>query len=196
MNRLDAHERRVLAIGAAGFKRNAAVIAERMAQALSCEHLLCYSFARGFATDQLICVRETPYPDLGGDLAQLEVSRPEALDLYVLTPDKRRETLIEVKQVHDWTGNAWRDRTAHGGSIAQDIAKLSRLPSAPGRSRLMMVVFTTLDAEQDLSDWRTWLEKSRSMPDVSWQRLDDGPGPLFRLQDGWLDILVHKLDDN
>ncbi|CCG42129.1 hypothetical protein PHAMO_340002 [Magnetospirillum molischianum DSM 120] len=167
-----------------------------MAQKLSCEALLCHAFARGFDGNELICVRETPYPDFTGDLAQLDVARPESLDLYVLTPDKRREVLIEVKQVHDRTGNAWRDRTSNGGSIPQDIAKLSRIPSAPGRTRLMMVVFTTPEAGWELSDWRDWLDKSPSMPEVSWERLDDGPGPLFKLNGGWLDIVVHKLRDD
>lgn len=191
---LDPLEHTVLMTAARHLQASAGVIRRRMAQRMSCEHLLNHLFAQAFKDHHLICVREAPYPDFG--VGDPSTDRPQTLDLLVITPDKRREILIEAKQVHDGTGDAWRDRLAHGGSIAADITKLRDIPAAPGRTRLALCYFTTPNEGWEAAGWKRWLERSPSMQGLVWERLDGGAGPLFPLgNDGWMDILAHKLDE-
>jgi hypothetical protein len=187
---LDTFERGVLGRAAEYLAQFAADIATRMHSRYSCESYLTYLFAKAFDDHPLICTRETPYADLGVNKCDLRV----ALDLRVLTPDKTRSLLIEAKQVHDCTIDSYRDRPPeYGDSIAFDIGKLSKIPALPGRTRLAMVLMTSLAPDETSPGWLAWLKRARSL-DLVWERISPGDGPLFPMPDGgWFDIYVHKV---
>ena len=187
---LDDFERGVLRKAADHLARCAAKIADQLGTRFSCESYLTHLFAEAFDQDQLICTRETPYADVNAAAPNIGT----ALDLQVLTPDKGRSVLIEAKQVHDRTQDSYRARPPeHGDSIAFDISKMSKIPDRPGRTRLVMVLMTSLAGVEKPADWLNWLKSAKPL-DVLWERIESGGGPLFPIAgNGWFDIYVHKL---
>jgi len=195
---LDGFEREVFGVAVAGLAANSSSIRARMEQRLSCEGYLNYLFARSFSHHEAICVRETPYIDLGADESCSNLGPKAALDLMVMTPDKRRTLLIEAKLVHDCTINAYRDRESYnGGSVYGDIGKMGNLPVGKGRRRLVMVMMVSLSGLEGPEAWLRWLRNvNRNLPDDFWQPLEGKATPLFPVgESGWFHIYLHRLAD-